>query len=138
LIDAEAASFRTPHLPEEEELMKLARIILGASIGLWSLALTACPQNIPIGKVSHDPGRYFNKEVTVTGHVTNAYGALGQGVYEIDDGTGRIWVFTEKYGVPSKGEVVSVTGRIVPGITYEGRNYATVLRETRRRRYPNR
>ena len=118
--------------------MKLARIAFMVSIGLSSLALTACPDHIPIGKVSHDPGRFFNKEVTVTGRVTNAYGALGQGVYEIDDGTGRIWVFTEKYGVPSKGEVISVTGRVVPGATYEGRNYATVIRETRRRKYPNR
>ena len=117
--------------------MRTARIMLGVSLGLWSLALTACPDRLPIGQVSHDPGRYFNREVTVAGRVTNSYGALGQGVYEIDDGTGRIWVFTEKYGVPSRGELISVTGRIVPGVTYEGRNYATVLRETRRRKHPN-
>ena len=113
-----------------------ARTIAGLAIALMSLALTGCPERIRIGDITRDPARFFNREVTVAGRVNLSYGAFDKGVYEIDDGTGRIWIFTEKYGVPSKDGYIGVTGKIVPGITYNGKNYATVLRETRRRTHP--
>jgi hypothetical protein len=113
--------------------MKRSRLFLGASIALLSLALTGCPERIKIGDISRDPGRYFDKEVTVGGKVVRSYGAVGAGVYEIDDGTGTIWVATEKYGVPSKDTYVGVTGKVIPGVTWGGRNYGNGMRETRRR-----
>lgn len=110
----------------------------GIALVFLILVLTqmGCPPRISIADITGDPGRYYNKEVTVTGQVTKSFGALGQGIYEIDDGTGRLWVFTEKFGVPSKDTRVAVTGRITPGVTFGGQNYATVLRETRRRKHP--
>jgi len=116
--------------------MKRARVLIGVCIALLAIALTGCPQRTSIADITRDPGRYYDKEVTVAGRVTRSYGALGQGIYEIDDGTGRLWVFAEKYGVPSARAEVSVTGRVVPGVTFAGRNYVTVLRETRRRTNP--
>ena len=113
--------------------MKKNRILLGVSISLLALALTGCPERKRISEITSDPGRYYDKEVTVVGRVTRSYGALGQGVFEIDDGTGRMWVFSEKYGVPSRDAYVGVSGRVIPGVTFGGRNYATVLRETKRR-----
>ena len=113
--------------------MKRSRLFLGASIALMSLALTGCPERIKIGDISRDPGRYFDKEVTVGGKVVRSYGAAGAGVYEIDDGTGTIWIATEKYGVPSKDTYVGVTGKVFPGVTWGGRNYGNGMRETRRR-----
>jgi hypothetical protein len=41
---------------------------------------------------------------------------------------------SEHYGVPSNGAQVAVTGRLIQGVTFAGRNYATVLRETQRRK----
>jgi hypothetical protein len=113
--------------------MKPKRMILGISIALLSLALTGCPERKRIGEINADPGRYIDKEVTVVGRVTRSYGALGTGVFEIDDGTGRMWVFSEKYGVPSKDTYVGVSGKVIPGLTYNGRNYGTGMRETKRR-----
>lgn len=113
--------------------MKRSRLFLGASIALLSLALTGCPERIKIGDISRDPGRYYDKEVTVGGKVVRSYGAAGAGVYEIDDGTGTIWIATEKYGVPSKDAYVGVTGKVFPGVTWGGRNYGNGMRETRRR-----
>jgi len=66
-----------------------------------ALLLTACPQQETISRINADPGRYRNKEVGVVGTVTDSYGVLGNGAYEIDDGTGRIWVVTQR-GVPSR------------------------------------
>ena len=113
-----------------------ARTLAGVSIVLMSLALTACPERIRIGDITRDPGRFYYREVTVAGRVNRSYGALDKGVYEIDDGTGKIWIFTERYGVPSKDGYIGVTGKVIPGITYNGTNYATVLHETRRRTHP--
>ena len=39
-------------------------------------------------KINADPDRYRGKEVGIAGRVTDSYGALGVGAYEIDDGTG--------------------------------------------------
>lgn len=113
--------------------MKKTSMFLGVSIALLSLALTGCPERIRIGDISNDPGRYYDKEVTVAGRVVRSYGAAGAGVYEIDDGTGKLWVVTEKYGVPSKDAYIGVTGKVVNGVTWGGRNYGNGMRETRRR-----
>ncbi len=118
--------------------MKKTSMFLGISIGLLSLALTGCPERIRIGDISNDPGRFYDREVTVVGRVVRSYGAAGAGVYEIDDGTGKLWVATERYGVPSKDTYIGVTGRVVSGVTWGGRNYGNGMRETRRRTRENR
>jgi len=112
--------------------MKKAGIFLGISIALLSLALTGCPERIRIADISNNPGRFYDKEVTVAGRVVRSYGVAGAGVYEIDDGTGKLWIATEKYGVPSKDTYIGVTGRVVNGVTWGGRNYGNGMRETRR------
>ena len=115
------------------------RVFLSISIALLALGLTGCPERTRISDITRDPGRYNDKEVTVVGRVTgHSYGALGKGVFEVDDGTGRIWVLAEEYGAPAKDAYIGVTGRVVPGLTYGGRNYATAIRETRRRTRENR
>jgi hypothetical protein len=117
--------------------MKRGSIVLGIVIAVASLLMTGCPPRMRIAEINRDPGRYYNREVTVVGRVTRSYGALGQGVYEIDDGTGRMWVLTEKYGVPGKDAYVGVTGKVYPGLTYEGRTYGMGMREIGRRKRPN-
>jgi len=113
-------------------------MFLGVFIALMSIGLTGCPERIRIGDISNDPGRFYDKEVTVVGRVVRSYGAAGAGVYEIDDGTGKLWVATEKYGVPSKDTYIGVTGRVISGVTWGGRNYGNGMRETRRRTRENR
>jgi hypothetical protein len=92
---------------------------------LGTVLLTACPSQTNISKINADPDRYRGKEVGIAGTVTNSYGAMGVGAYEIDDGTGKIWVATRR-GVPSKGYVRN-------GFNFDGRNYGTVVEETDRR-----
>jgi hypothetical protein len=61
-----------------------------------------------------DPGRYANKQVAVVGNVTRSFSLLGRGAYEVDDGTGKLWVLSEK-GVPLQGSRVLVKGTIRDG-----------------------
>ena len=113
--------------------MKRKSVVLSALVGLLAIGLTACDDRKNISEIQADPGRYQDQKVIVVGRVTNAYGALNYGAYEVDDGTGKIWVITEKYGVPSKGAQIGVKGRIVQGATYGGRNYGLGMYETDRR-----
>jgi hypothetical protein len=85
-----------------------------------------------INKINADPGRYYNKKVTIEGTVTDSYGVLGQGAYELDDGTGRIWVLAER-AVPARGAHVEAKGHVITGFVYRGRNLAAALQETGRK-----
>ena len=96
-----------------------------------TLFLTACPSQTNIGKINRDPGRYRDKEVGIVGRVTDSYGVLGNGAYEIDDGTGKMWVVTKR-GVPSRGARVGTKGYVHTGFSFAGRTFGTVLEETDR------
>ncbi len=93
--------------------------------------LTACPSQTNIGKIAADPGRYRNKEVGIAGRVTDSYGVLGNGAYELDDGTGKIWIVTRR-GIPSRGSQVGAKGYVHNGFSFGGRSYGTVIEETDR------
>ena len=96
-------------------------------------ALTACPSQTSISKLKADPDRYMDKEVGIVGRVTDSYGIpFVGGAYELDDGTGRIWVVTERT-VPSKGAKVGAKGRVFSGPALRGRTFGVALRESDRR-----
>lgn len=95
--------------------------------------LAGCPGRTSIEKINRDPGHYVNKDVTIAGRVTNSFGALGSGVYQLDDGTGQMWVFSQNFGVPSNGAKVAVTGTVGQGFSFGGRSFAIILRQTKSR-----
>ncbi|MDX6612712.1 MAG: hypothetical protein QOD75_1898 [Blastocatellia bacterium] len=97
-----------------------------------SLFLTACPSRTTISKINADPARYKNKEVAIVGTVTDSYGVMGNGTYEIDDGTGKLWVATTR-GVPARGSRIGASGRLHTGFSFGGRSFGTVLEESDRR-----
>ena len=113
--------------------MNIKRVVYFIVVLALGLTVAAC-ERVKIGDLNADPGRFINKEVAVGGIVTQSIGALGKGIYQLDDGTGRLWVFTGSRGVPSKGARVGVKGHVVPTVTFLGINYATVLDESDRRR----
>jgi hypothetical protein len=57
---------------------------------------------------------------------------MGRGAYELDDGTGRIWVATTR-GVPAKEARVGVKGQVHSGLNIGGRAFGTILEETERK-----
>ena len=77
---------------------------------LWAVAMSGCEQKT-INQIKADPSRYANHEVSVVGKVARSYSLLGRGAYEVDDGTGRLWVVSEK-GVPREGARIVVSGTI--------------------------
>lgn len=120
-----------PHL--ESPVKSPQRVVAAGLILLMTLLLAACPPRVSIADINRDPGRYVDRDISIAGRVSNSFGAMGSGVYEIDDGTGTMWVYSQGYGVPANGAKVGVTGRIAQGFSFGGRSFAVILRETERR-----
>lgn len=97
-------------------------------------ALTGCQTTTKISDINGDPGRFTGKEITISGQASDAFGGLGNGVFAVDDGTGRIWVFSQNFGVPANGAKVTVTGQVQQGFSFGGRNYGLIFRETQPRK----
>jgi hypothetical protein len=77
------------------------------------LIMAGCEQKT-INDIKADPSLYANKEVAITGTVTRSVSLLGKGAYEIEDGTGKLWVVS-KSGVPREGAKIIVKGKIQDG-----------------------
>ena len=58
-----------------------------------------------------DPQKYADREVSLRGDVTRSVGLLGNGAFELDDGTGRIWVVSRR-GLPRRGAHVRADGHL--------------------------
>jgi hypothetical protein len=113
-------------------MTRQSNTLLAFALAFVALVLQGCPQGTTISDINADPGRFRDKEVTITGRVVTSFGALGEGGYEVDDGTGRIAVITTQ-GVPGQGARVRVTGRVNSGVTFAGRSFGTYIRETNRK-----
>jgi hypothetical protein len=84
----------------------------------FALAMIGCEQK-SINEIRANPSKYANKDVSVVGNVTRSYSVLGRGAYEVDDGTGKLWIVSEK-GVPREGARVAVKGTIRDGYNLGG------------------
>lgn len=115
-----------------EKKVHKSRFAYVLGLAFLVLFLSACERE-KIGDINADPGRYRDKEARVAGRVTQSFGALGRGIYQIEDGTGSLWVLSESRGVPTKGAMVGVKGKVSPTVTFLGVNYATVMLEADRR-----
>ena len=109
----------------------LAVILLVMGIAL----LAGCPPRESIARIDQTPGRFTGREISIAGHVVNSVGAMGTGVFQLDDGTGRIWVFSENFGLPGRDAKLAVSGRLEEAFSFGGKHYAMILRETRRPHY---
>jgi len=114
------------------------KTILLSFILLSGILLTACPKRVSIADIEANPSRYYDKEVAIAGTVRDSYGVsipvLNQqgGIYKVDDGSGSIWVITQK-SVPTKGTRLGIRGKIQNGVNYNGKNYGLVLMEDDRK-----
>jgi hypothetical protein len=114
---------------DKSNLVWFAKLV--AMLGL-AVSLTGC-ERTKISDINKDAARFVGRDVTIAGEVTSAFGALNQGAFEVNDGTGRLWVVSSGFGVPAQGARIAVTGRIQAGVTVGGRSFANVLRETKPR-----
>ena len=91
----------------------LCRAVVVAVLSVSALASTACASRT-VNQVLADPSRYRDREVQLSGAVVDSYSFVNRGAYRIDDGTGQLWVVSDK-GVPRTSARVTVTGTIREG-----------------------
>jgi hypothetical protein len=84
-----------------------------ALLVLASVVSTACGART-INHVLADPARYRDREVKLAGSVTDSYSFVGQGAYQLDDNTGKLWIVSNR-GVPRRGSRVTVKGTVREG-----------------------
>src|SRR5438552_4124953 len=92
---------------------RLFRPVLLTGLVLITLVSSACAART-VNQVIADPSRYRNREVKLSGEVVNSFSLLNRGAYQIDDGTGQLWIVSDK-GVPRKSARVRVKGTIREG-----------------------
>jgi hypothetical protein len=88
-------------------------ILFIAACILIALAMSGCDRK-SINDIRVDPSRYSNREVMIAGKVVRSFSVLGKGAYEIDDGTGKLWIVSQA-GVPRDGAQVLVNGTVRDG-----------------------
>ena len=88
----------------------VVRVAVLLTVSILALVLVACEKKT-INEIRADPHRYADRDVGIEGNVVRSYSVLGRGAYEVDDGTGKLWVVSDK-GVPRTGTRVAVKGKI--------------------------
>lgn len=119
-------------------MKKTIFVILAVILAFGSFTLSGCKDNdrIKISSILNKPDKYVDHEVTVAGEVTKRYEVdlfiTEAGAYQIDDGTGKIWVIT-KTGVPKEGVKVGLKGTVSSGFKLGRDVFGAVIKENERR-----
>ncbi|MBZ5533589.1 MAG: hypothetical protein LAO20_19340 [Acidobacteriia bacterium] len=106
------------------------RIVVAAALAAMMLWLAGCRMHTSIADITSDPAKFAGKDITVAGTASDSFGAMGNGIFRVDDGTGSIWVLSQNFGVPGNGVKVTVTGRVEQGFNLGGKSYGVILRQT--------
>ena len=90
-----------------------------------------------ISRILADPLSFESKDVNVKGRVTNVFdptsGLLGLSAYQVDDGTGKIWIIS-RTGAPSRGQEVGLKARVRRDFKLGNNVFGAVLNEIERSR----
>jgi hypothetical protein len=102
-----------------------------------AVLLTGCAtKQRTVSYVLNHADDLVDDDVIVAGDVTKVVAVnlviAEAGAYQIDDGTGKIWVVT-KVGVPDEGQPVGVKGTVQRGLRLGGETFGVYLREVERR-----
>jgi len=113
------------------------RVWLGRSALRLTLALTlatalsACASTVRISDLLAEPQRYQGRTVKVQGTVARSVGIFGIGGFELNDGTGQIFVVAQGTGVPAQGSRTRAKGKFEPLFSFGGRSIAAIVQEGR-------
>ena len=106
-------------------------LILGPAVALSAALILSCAaKSVRIGDILRNPGRYENTMVQVEGTVTKVIDVpvIRDDLYEVQDGTGQIWVRTQKR-VPQPHSRVTVKGRVRSQVRFLTETYGITIEE---------
>jgi hypothetical protein len=103
------------------------RVRVSLMFGMMLVGLNACSRSIRIRDLLDRPQEYDGKTVQIEGTVTQSAGVLGTGAFEVDDGTGKIYVIASGQGVPRQGAKTKAQGRFESVFSFLGRTMAAIV-----------
>ena len=114
-------------------MKRIFLIFLVGIIVLMMLFVSSCTKTTKTGDITTNSDQYNGKTVNISGYVGDTiWNALtSRGAYQVNDGSGNIWVVTSK-DPPAKGVKISVTGTVSPAFTLDDKTLGTVVNETKR------
>lgn len=93
----------------------LIAVLLLIAVPLVSGGCKGGPRVDQISKVLNEPNSFIDKDATVAGKVVRVFepapGLIRYAMYQVDDGSGKIWVLS-RAGAPSRGTEVGLKGRV--------------------------
>jgi hypothetical protein len=98
-----------------------------------AVLITGCAaRGVRVQQLKDEPGRYYDKTVSLNGVVTNSWGVplVPFQLYSVDDGTGQITVVSHSGRAPAKGARVQVKGKVSELATFGGQSLGLHLEET--------
>ena len=111
-------------------MLKAPRIVV-ALVGAILIAGCAA-RSVRVAQLKSEPGRYYDKTVSLNGVVTNAWGIplVPFQLYSIDDGSGQITVVSHTGRTLPKGTRVQVKGKVSELATLGGQSIGLHIEET--------
>ena len=110
------------------------RLIVLAALALTVLSAAGCATSpTKIGDVTADGANYEGKTIAVKGTVGETVWLVttNKGLYQVDDLTGTIWVYSTE-PPPEKGMTVRTEGTVSSAFKLGERSYGTIINETKR------
>ena len=113
--------------------MKKISIIVVTVLVLGIIVLSIGCSSVKISDIQANPDQYEGKEVSLKGTVNETIwlGLLSTGAYQVDDGSGTIWIVT-KSAPPAKGDKASLKGTVATSVKIGTQSLGTVVNETKR------
>ncbi len=114
-------------------MKSILRTTLMTAAVLAALLAAGCKgeKATPIRTLLDDPSRFDHQVVRIAGKVGEAAGALGYGVYRVDDGSGAITVVSQQHGAPRTGATVGVEGEFRSAFTLGTESIAVIMEQKR-------
>lgn len=109
------------------------RLAMTLSVLALVAAASACAVRSPsIADLQYNPGRYYDRTVSIEGVVTSSWGLplMPYRIYRVGDPTGEITVISNAARVPPRGARVRVSGRVNEFGSFGGRSVGMHMRES--------
>lgn len=92
--------------------------------------ISGCAAYIQIAEIRDNPKQFDERSVTVRGKVVETLSIpfVQKGMYQIDDGTGKIWVMSS-VRMPARSDRVIVEGKLKTGFTIRSRTFGLIIVE---------
>jgi len=91
------------------------------------LLISGCKATTPIKTLLDDPERNNGKRVQIAGEVTESPAMPSSDSFEVDDGTGKLFVLSKEHGSPRKGTKVVVKGIFYASISSKTQTFAAIM-----------